>query len=174
MAGFIRSLEKMKQYRRVRRFKVTMKNYLLPILVLLTSSVLGASEENRIEYDFNFDGYMDYCVSRDDNSKGTEFDVFVFEPSTSTYLKNETLSGKVFPRPDKKAQEVRCIFYGGHSGALYSGEVYRWNGSEFEFSHFERQEYLKVNGTSGYVRVKVVMDGETPVISSIESVDPHS
>ena len=145
------------------------------ILALAVHSIgsISLAEGERIEYDFNFDGHMDYCVCTFENARGSEFDVYIFDPTSARHVKDKALSGTVYPKPDPATKEVRCIWTGGHSGADYSGSVYRWNGSDFEFAYTERQEAISMNGKIRYIRVKAVVVDGRPKITSIEQVRPN-
>ena len=147
---------------------------ILTLALVCSSWSHAAADGDRIEYDFNFDGHIDYCVCTLDNARGSEFDVFIFDPRSSKHVRNEVLSGTVYPMPDPTTEEVRCIWAGGHGGALYSGSVYRWTGSNFEFAYSERQEAVMIDGEICYIRVKAtILDGK-PAIISIERIEPHS
>lgn len=137
--------------------------------VLLAAPLCGA-EGAREEYDFNFDGHADYRVKTFENGKADLYDVFIFDPSSKSFKKNSMLSGTISPVPDKEHKQVRCIWPGGHSGALYSGTVYDWDGNEFKLAYSVRQEVLPVDGMLIYVRVKAKLENGIPVIESIERI----
>jgi len=94
------------------------------IIILAVTSVVHASRQ---EYDFNFDGHMDYRVLTVSNAKASQIDVFIFNPKFGKHVKDETLSGLIYPYPDSKTKRVNSIFTGGHSGALFLGTVYAWS-----------------------------------------------
>ena len=109
-----------------------MKQFLAAILGIIPGLALALPGD---EYDFNFDGHMDYRVRVVDNAKASAYDVFLFNPVTTKYDRDPVLRGVIYPEPDAKTREVHCIFNGGHSGALFTGEAYRWNAEAKKFTH---------------------------------------
>lgn len=140
-------------------------------LTLSASLLFGQENE---EFDFNFDGHMDYRVLTLDNAKGSQFDVFIFDPKKRKHIKDETLSGQVYPHPDPKARRVNCLWFGGHSGALFTGSVYSWNGSGFVYEFSVTQDAVSIDGKIEYVMVKARMVDGRPHIFSITQGDPDS
>lgn len=144
----------------------------ITIVFLLTCAQLRA-EEGREEFDFNFDGHPDYRVKTLENGKADQYDVFLFNPGTKGFRKDRVLSGAVNPQPDTEKKQVRCIWPGGHSGAIFSGTVYQWNGKSFDLAYTIRQTHLTIDGKPVYVCVKAKMQDGVPVIESIERIKLH-
>jgi hypothetical protein len=139
---------------------------------LLTASPCRA--ENAHEgYDFNFDGHADYCVKTLETGHADKYDVFLFDPANKSFKKYPVLSGTINPVPDKKQKQERCIWPGGHSGAIYSGTVYDWDGKGFSFAYSVHQSDLRFDEKALYVRVKAKLEDGVPVIESIERIDPN-
>lgn len=124
-------------------------------------------------FDFNFDGHMDYRVLTGPNARASEFDVFLFDPASGKHVKDKTLSGLIYPYPDPKTKRVLSIFTGGHSGALFTGSAYTWNGEKFEFAFSVRQEAVQVDGKIHYIRVKAKLVDGKPFVFSVEPGNPH-
>jgi hypothetical protein len=143
------------------------------IAVILLSVSLCSAKEAREEYDFNFDGHADYRIKTLENGKADQYDVFIFNPETKSFTKDSVLSGTIKPRPDEKNKQVRCIWPGGHSGAIYNGTVYDWDGKGFKLAYSVRQTVLIINEKSVYVCVKSKLEDGIPVIESIERVEPN-
>lgn len=135
---------------------------MLAAVLALGSPLLAAEEEDHIQHDFNFDGHMDYSVLSFANAKGSTYDVFLYDPATKKHHKDKTLSGKIYPHPDPKTKLVKCVFNGGHAGAVYTSEAYRWNGKSFELAYLESQDYLRFSEKEArYVRSTAhVADGQ--------------
>ncbi len=140
-------------------------------ILLFIPAVLFAAPEKEF-YDYNFDGHLDYRVVSVPNAKGTEFDVFLFDPSTSQFKKDEVLSGTVYPWPDPLLKQVISVWNGGHGGALFSGEVYKWNGETFDLQCTVKQECIQIDGKYYYILVKSkVVDGKSRIME-IRQGDP--
>lgn len=140
---------------------------------LILSLVTGQGEELPGDpFDFNFDGHMDYRVMTSSNQRGSQFDVYLFDPKLGKHVKNETLSGLIYPYPDAKTKRVNAIFTGGHSGAVFTGAVYSWNGKDFEFAFSVKQESVTIDGEIHYLRVKARLVEGKPEIFSVEVGDP--
>jgi len=123
------------------------------------------------EYDFNFDGHPDYRVMVMEDGRADLYDVFIFDPATGEFQRDELLSGTINPMPHPESKEVHCIFPGGHGGYIYNKEIYGWENGKAEFRATVRQSPMTIEGKLLYVRVKAeLMDGK-PVIRSIELVE---
>ncbi|MGJ8653185.1 MAG: XAC2610-related protein [Opitutaceae bacterium] len=147
-----------------------MKHFLW-LLILLLPSLLRSEAEKEF-FDFNFDGHLDYRVVSSPNMKGTEFDVYLYQAESADYQKDKVLSGTVYPWPDPKLKQVICIFNGGHAGAVFSGEVYMWNGNSFQLKYHVTQDHVVVNGQSCYILVKSKVINGKPRIIEIRQGDP--
>lgn len=138
---------------------------------LLSSASLHA--DTREVFDFNFDGHPDYRVMTHENGKADLFDVFIFDPQSKTHHKDATLSGTIYPTPDAKHKEVRCIWSGGHSGAIYTGTIFTWINGQATFSYTVKQTSISVDGNIIYVRAKArVIDGVSQIFE-LKQVKPH-
>ena len=124
-------------------------------------------------FDFNFDGNMDYRILTIQNGKLSRFDVFIYDSKLGKHIKDETLSGLIFPHPDPKTKRVLSIATGGQSGALFSGEAYKWNGEGFDFEFSVKQEAVVIEGQIHYIRVKAKLVDGKPLIVSVEPSDPE-
>ncbi|BDS07902.1 hypothetical protein NT6N_29420 [Oceaniferula spumae] len=137
---------------------------------MLAAASANAAPE---EYDYNFDGHMDYRVRVVSDAKSSQFDVYIFDPKLGKHVKDKTLSGLIYPYPDPKTKRVNSVFTGGHSGAIFTGTVYTWNGKGFEYAFSVKQEAVQIDGKVQYIRVKSkVQDGKSSIIS-IEPGDPE-
>jgi len=140
----------------------------IALFITLTMSASVFAEDKKEYADYNFDGHQDYRVLRESNGKQHYFDVFLFDGKTKQFVKNEALSHVFNPEPDAKTKEIRCRASGGHSGAIYIEEVYRWKGNGLELIHTVQQTNLMVGGKIRYVRVTMeVVDG-SPHVSKLE------
>jgi len=160
----------MKEETRMQSINIMYRFKLLTILLLFSATNTYADRE---KFDFNFDGHMDYRVLTESNAKSSLFDVFIFNPKLGKHVKDTTLSGLIYPYPDKKAKRVNSIFTGGHSGALFTGTIYTWNGNGFEYAFSVKQETVKIDGKTHYIRVKSMLVDGKPSIFSIEQGDPE-
>lgn len=141
-------------------------------LVLISSSVCHSEELPGEAFDYNFDGHMDYRVLTVSNANSSLFDVFIYDPALKKHVKDETLSGSIYPCPDPKTKRVLSIFTGGHSGALFNGTVYEWNGKGFQYAFSVSQEAVTIDGKIHYIRVKAKMVDGQPSIFSVAPGDP--
>src|SRR5688572_24056486 len=129
--------------------------------VLLTAPFTPAAGLSGESFDYNFDGHMDYRILTLSNAKASQFDVFIYDPKLGKHVKDETLSGLIYPYPDPKTKRVLAIHTGGHSGALFNGTAYTWNGKGFEFAFSVCQEAVPIDGKIQYIRVKAkLVDGK--------------
>jgi hypothetical protein len=140
---------------------------------LITATACYAEELPGEPFDYNFDGHMDYRVLTLSNAKSSEFDVFIYDPALKKHVKDMTLSGLVYPYPDPKTKRVFAIHTGGHSGALFTGTAYTWNGKGFDYAFSVRQEDVRIDGKIHYIRVKAKMVDGKPFIFSVEPGDPQ-
>ena len=139
---------------------------------VLLSAPLCSAENAREEYDFNYDGHADYRVKTLEDGKADEYDVFLFDPASKSFKKDPVISGTISPVPDKEHKQVRCIWPGGHGGAIYSGTVYDWDGNGFKLAYSVKQTDINVDGKLIYVCVKAKLENGVPVIS-IERIQPQ-
>jgi hypothetical protein len=146
---------------------------LLTGLLLLVTAAGFAAELPGEPFDYNFDGHMDYRMRTVADARASKFDVFLYEPVLKQHVKNETLSGSIYPYPDPKTKRVFSIFTGGHSGALFSGTAYTWNGKDFEYAFSMRQEAVQIDGQIRYIRVKAKLVDGKPVIFSVTPGNPQ-
>ncbi|SHJ79054.1 hypothetical protein SAMN02745181_2621 [Rubritalea squalenifaciens DSM 18772] len=148
----------------------------IPTLLVVSTTLCYAQPQKQVqkeEYDFNFDGHLDYRVKVMENGKADRYDVYIFDPDTNEYHKDQVLTFSVNPLPYAKKKQVRCFWSGGHGSAIFSATVYGWNGTQFKFSHSERQEAVNIGGRSIYILTKAVLQDGVPLIRSIEFVqDP--
>ncbi len=144
---------------------------ILSAAFLMTSSAHSAEALPGEPFDYNFDGHMDYRVLTLSNGKASQFDVFIYDPALKKHVKDETLSGLAYPLSVAKTKQVFSITTGGHSGALFSGTVYTWNGKGFEFAFSVRQEEVVIDGKSHCIRVLAKMVEGKPLIFSVEPGD---
>lgn len=149
--------------------KIMNKLNLLSILFLFVATDTYADRE---EFDFNFDGHMDYRVRTVSDARSSQFDVFMFNPKLGKHVKDETLSGLIYPYPDPKTKRVNSIFTGGHSGALFTGTIYTWNGKGFEYAFSVKQEAVTIDGKIHYIRIKSKLVNGKPSIFSVKQGDP--
>lgn len=143
-------------------------------LLILSSTLCHAQAVKNApkeEHDFNFDGHPDYRVKVMENGKADRYDVYLYDPATKEYRKDAVLAFSINPMPDTEKKQVRCLWPGGHGGALFSATVYQWDGTQFKFSHTERQEAIDIGGESIYVLTKAILKDGVPVISSVEYVE---
>ncbi|MFN0125521.1 MAG: hypothetical protein ACKV19_02415 [Verrucomicrobiales bacterium] len=150
-----------------------MKTILFTFALLITAATCFAEDLPGEPFDYNLDGHMDYRVLTLPNARASQFDVFIFDPKLGKHVRDETLSGQIYPYPDAKTKRVNSIFTGGHSGALFAGIVFTWNGKGFEYSFSVRQESVTIDGKSHYVRVKAKLVDGKPQIFSIAPGDPE-
>ena len=143
-----------------------------PILALLLTAAVSQANPKQT-FDFNFDGHEDYRVLTVSDSKSSLFDVFIFDPKSGKHVKDKVLSGTIYPTPDPKTEEIRCQFTGGHSGALFVADVYRWTGEKFEYVRNERQDSITIGDQLHYVLAKSVIKDGKPLVVSIETAKPH-
>ena len=134
--------------------KPSMKLKTISGLSLLTIASCIAAELPGEPFDYNFDGHMDYRVLTVSDEKSTQFDVFIYDLKLGKHVKDETLSGLIYPYPDPKTKRVFSLFIGGHSGALFGGTAYTWNGKGFDFAFAVSQEAVQIDGKIHYIRVK--------------------
>ncbi|MDE0822114.1 MAG: hypothetical protein OSA95_13405 [Opitutales bacterium] len=151
----------------------TMITKILARILLLAATPCFAEDLPGDPFDYNFDGHMDYRVLTVSNARASQFDVFIFNPKLGRHVKDETLSGLIYPYPDPKTKRVNSIFTGGHSGALFTGTVYTWNGKGFEYAFSVRQENVQIDGKIQYIRVKAKLVDGKPQIFSVEPGDPQ-
>lgn len=139
----------------------------------MTAAACFAEELPGEPFDYNFDGHMDYRVLTVPDAKSSQFDVFIYDPEPKKHVKDMTLSGLVYPYPDPKTKRVFSIHNGGHSGALFTGTAYTWNGQGFDYEFSVRQEFVQIDGKIQYIRVKARMRDGKPFIFSVEPGDPE-
>ncbi len=143
------------------------------IAASLLAGSLSSGQETREEYDFNFDGHPDFRSKTLEDGKADQYDVYLFNPETKSFERDPVLAGAINPKPDEEHKQVRCIFPGGHSGAIYNGTVFNWDGKSFKFAYSVRQTDITIDGKIVYVCVKAKLENGAPVIQSIERIKPH-
>ncbi len=141
--------------------------------LLITTAACHAEELPGEPFDYNFDGHMDYRVLAVSDAKASRFDVFIYDPALKKHVKDPTLSGLPYPYPDPKTKRVLAIHTGGHSGALFTGTAWTWNGKGFDFAFSVKQEDVTIDGKTHYIRVKAKMVDGKPSIFSVELGDPQ-
>ena len=141
--------------------------------LLIAATSCFAGELPGEPFDYNFDGHMDYRVLTVSNAKASQFDVFVYDPGLKKHVRDMTLSGLIYPYPDPKTKRVFSIHTGGHSGALFSGTAYTWNGKGFDYAFSVRQEDVQIDGKIHYIRVKAKLVDGKPSIFRVEPGDPQ-
>jgi hypothetical protein len=124
-------------------------------------------------YDFNFDGHEDYRVKMLEYGKADFYDVHLFSPKLKRHARSKTLSFSVNPLPNPELKEVHCVHPGGHSGMLFSMEVYRWDSlTQVRLHAYVRQDEVTFgeDGHRHYVRATTEMKDGKPVRTDMESV----
>ena len=121
--------------------------------------------------DYNFDGHEDYREYRESNGKEHYYDFYLYNPLTKKYVYSDELSGLCNPSFDSSKKEIHCIWPGGHSGALYSEEDYKWQGKHLVLIRVITQTDVDFqDGKSHFVRVIATIEDGKPCIQSIEPV----
>ena len=139
-------------------------------ILLLTASCYAAE---RIDADYNFDGHQDYAILRERNGKQHYWDVYLFDPMTGKYVLHDQLSHLANPQPDAASKEIRCIYPGGHSGALFGREDYKWEGNRLVYVRSVAQTTLDLkDGKTHYVRLTFTLEDGKPIMQSVEAVTP--
>lgn len=77
------------------------------------------------------------------------------------------MSGTIKPWPKEEHDVVECTWSGGHSGTLYTKEIYRWDGDEFRFVAAVRQECVQAGEKMIYVRVRSELRDGRPVVTEV-------
>jgi hypothetical protein len=144
--------------------------------IALATLFLAAScyAAERIVADYNFDGHPDYATLRESNGKQHYWDVYLFDPATGKHVRHNQLSHLANPQPDVASKEVRCIYPGGHSGALFGREDYKWEGDHLVYVRSVAQTRLDLkDGKIHYIRITFTLgeDGK-PTMQSAEAVTP--
>jgi hypothetical protein len=103
-----------------------MKSVLIIFLAVATSCLCHAAE--RETGDYNFDGHEDYRVYRESDGKQHYYDFYLFDPRTRKYVFSKELSQLFNPQFDATTREIHCYSPGGHGGAIFRREDYRWHG----------------------------------------------
>jgi len=142
-------------------------------LFLISATVCNGDDLPGEPFDYNFDGHMDYRVLTVSDAKSSLFDVFIYDPELKKHVKDATLSGLVYPYPDPKTKRVFSIHTGGHSGALFTGTAYTWNGKGFDYAFSVRQEAVQIDGKIHYIRVKAKMVDGNASIFNVAAGDPQ-
>lgn len=141
-----------------------------PILIAIALTLAARAEEVREPMDFNFDGVMDYRVKVLENGKADLYDVYIAKKADGDFVKDHTLSGVINPKPDPESQTIRCLWPGGHSGMLYSADIYRWSAGKAEWFQTQKQTDLLIDGKLIYVRVTSEVRDSKAVITSVEHI----
>ncbi|MEM9478162.1 MAG: hypothetical protein AAGA58_00725 [Verrucomicrobiota bacterium] len=143
-------------------------------ILLLVEPLLATEPVKRVA-DFNFDGHDDYCVFVLENGKADQWDVFLWNPETEKHEKDSVLSRVINPWPNEREKTVECIWPGGHSGMLFTKDVYRWMDGKFRLAATVRQESVTVNGRGEfiYVRVRAEMVNGKPQVTEVKRAVPH-
>jgi len=76
--------------------------------------------------DYNFDGYKDLSIIRISAISNVWYDIFLFDPSSKKFVKEETLSEFAAPAIDSVNQLVRFHNGGGNAGGWYTAGIIQW------------------------------------------------
>lgn len=147
-----------------------MKFLILPLLLVLGTTASAAEKEY---LDYNFDGVADYRIFRESNGKQHFYDIFLFNPKTKKYLKSVELSRLYNPSPDPETKEIHCRWPGGHSGAIFSDEVYQWKGNNLVYLRSVGQSNYTVDGKMVYIRVTYSLEDGKPKLEKLEIFKPE-
>lgn len=138
--------------------------------LLIATSLYAAEPEVK---DYNFDCHDDYRVYRESNGKLHYYDIYLFDQSTGRYVLHDQLSHLYNPEPDADSKEIRCLFPGGHSGALFGRIDYRWEDNQLVYVRSVAQTNVDFkDGKVHYIRVTMILRDGAPGIESIEAVTP--
>lgn len=140
--------------------------------LILTFSPLFLLGAEKQFFDYNFDGHDDYRIKRETDGRLVYYDVYLYSDLKKGYERHAGLSELYNPLPNKDKKEIECFWSGGHSGLIYSMEVYEWKGADLVIKHVVRQTDIKVGESLHYIRVtSSVVDGK-PRINDIEHINP--
>ena len=142
----------------------------IALTILLLAASCHAAE--RIDADYNFDGHKDYALLRESNGKQHYWDVYLFDPRSGKHILHEQLSHLPNPQPDTASMEIRCIYPGGHSGALFGREDYKWAGDHLVYVRSVTQTTVDLkDGKTHYVRITFTLrDDGKPIVESVKAV----
>lgn len=88
--------------------------------------------------DYNFDGYKDLLVIQNRGAHNEWFDMYLYDPKKSIFIKNEILSGLESPSRDSLKQEIYFIADGGYGA--YSKGIYKWQNNKLVQTREEQQD----------------------------------
>jgi hypothetical protein len=146
-----------------------MKHTLLVLFTATASSLCSAAE--RETGDYNFDGHQDYRVFRESDGRLHFYDFYLFDPRTKKYVLSKELSQLFNPQFDAATKEIHCFSPGGHGGAIFIREDYRWEDKRLVFVRVIQQTDISFEvGSYGYIRVTATLKDGKPVIESIEPI----
>jgi hypothetical protein len=83
-------------------------------------------EANFSILDFNFDGHKDISVIRVSGTTNVWYDIYLFDPDTDMFTKNEQLSEVAAPEVDSVKRVINFHNNGGMAGGWYTAGVIAW------------------------------------------------
>lgn len=144
---------------------------IVTFLVMLIPSMVFASEKEYLDY--NFDGHNDYRIYRESDGKRHFYDIFLFDPASDKYIQSDQLSRLCNPSPDPKAKEIHCRWPGGHSGAIFSEEIYRWKDNRLEYIRSVGQSNYSIDGKIFYIRTTLSLVDDRPSLQDLQIFKPE-
>jgi hypothetical protein len=138
---------------------------LLPMILPL---FLFGSEKEFLDY--NFDGTLDYRIWRESNGRLAYYDVYLFSKEKNVFEKHLGLSQLYNPIPNEKSKEIECIWPAGHSGMIYTKEIYVWDGEKVKLSRTQKQENVRIGKKWEYIRVSASIFEGKPRVEKIEHI----
>jgi len=140
------------------------------LLICTPLSLLGAEKEY---FDFNFDGHDDYRIWRESDGRLAYYDIYLYSEEKKEFVKHEGLSKLYNPVPKKDEKEIECFWPGGHSGLIYTAEVYEWKEDHLRFKHLVSQFPNSHKEVTLYVRLTTTVVDSKPRVDKVEYIDPE-
>lgn len=138
--------------------------------MLVPNMLLAAEKEY---FDYNFDGHNDYRIYRESNGKQHFYDIFLFDPRSGAFTQSDQLSHLYNPSPDPKNKEIHCRWPGGHSGAIFSDEIYRWKDGSLEYLRSVGQRNYTIDGKIFYIRTTLCLQDGWPSLQDLQIFKPE-
>ena len=144
---------------------------IIAFLAMLIPSMALASEKEY--FDYNFDGHDDYRIYRESDGKQHFYDIFLFDPASGKFIRSDQLSHLYNPSPDPKTKEIHCRWPGGHSGAIFSEEIYRWKDNRLEYIRSVGQSNYSIDGKTFYIRTTLSLVDGRPSLQDLQIFKPE-
>jgi len=89
--------------------------------------------------DYNFDGYKDIDILQIVGNSNTLADVYLFDPKTTTFVKNNLLSDQSSMQIDSVKKVISFRSNGGMAGGWYNAGVIEWKNGKAVITRQEEQ-----------------------------------